>query len=197
MPVLWFFLNFEQGRGSNISSCHLICLLFHTLFCPSLLPLFFFFHSVWSLFSPPPLPSHLISTSLQPTGNLQGLPISPDPLKHGLSCRNSHSMSKDLFSASSVNIVLQEAAFPLEPLPHTPKFHLEPGFYQPHTVLCYCGSSSLPVFFGKSFINSPKLFLELDSECLWRNKQTVNRLQKKTATLFKEVFESKHTTPVP
>lgn len=44
------------------------------------------------------------------------------------------------------------------------------------------------MFFGKFFINFPKLFLESDSECPWRNKQAANRLQKKTATSFKVVL---------
>ena len=54
--------------------------------------------------------------------------------------------------------------------------------------MCYCGSFSLPVFFGKSFINFPKLFLELGSACLWRNERAANRFQKKTVTLSKVVL---------
>lgn len=52
-----------------------------TLFYPSLLTLFVWMLSL-HLASPLSHPSHLTSTFLQPTfnGNLQGLPMGPDPL---------------------------------------------------------------------------------------------------------------------
>lgn len=85
MHILWLKKKKAWGRWrvkysfsplSFLMSCHSLSSILFLLF------LFGCCHSTWPLFSLPSLSSHLTSTFLQPTfnGNLQGLPMGPDPL---------------------------------------------------------------------------------------------------------------------
>ena len=180
---------FEEGGGSNIPSCHSIfsCSSTHSLlsFSSYSFCLVVFTLLGLSSLSHPSLLKHPLSCSLMET--YRAFLWALIPCKHRLPGQNLHCVSEDLFSASSVKHCPPRVVFLWNLCLTTQDFNSSQGSAGP-IRLCYCGSPSLPVFFGRSFINFPKLFLELGSECPWRNEQAANRLQKKTATLFKVVL---------